>query len=181
MSSQLKIKPELCIGCRSCEVICSLENEDLMAASGSRINVISFIESTALGMPYHLPVTCYQCADAPCMNVCPENALKKDEDVVHLDLEKCTGCRKCIKACPFGVIRWDDNFKKIVKCELCNGAPACVDICPSGAILFETLDFEAPDSISSNFKISGPFYAREKAFEIKAYQVLKQDWALKKK
>ncbi len=175
MSSQLKINPELCIGCRSCELICSLENENIMSASGSRINVISFIESTALGMPYHLPVTCYQCADAPCMNVCPEDALirnaalTKDKDVVHLDLEKCTGCRKCIKACPFGVIRWDDNFKKIVKCELCNGAPACVDICPSGAILFEPPDFENLES-----KPSESFYAREKAFEIQAYQALKK-------
>ncbi len=162
MSSQLKIIPELCIGCRSCELACSLENENIMATSGSRINVISFIESKAYGMPYHLPVTCYQCTDAPCLNVCPEEALTRENngsDVVLVDQEKCTGCRLCVKGCPFGVIRWDKQSKKIVKCELCGGTPACVEICPSEAIIFET---------------SVPFYAREKAFEIQACQVLKK-------
>ncbi len=163
MSSQLKIIPELCIGCRSCELACSLENENLMATAGSRINVISFIESEAYGMPYHLPVTCYQCADAPCLNVCPEDALTRDNygvNVVLLDLEKCTGCRLCVNACSFGMIRWNKHSKKIVKCELCGGEPACVEICPSKAILFE----ETPQ-----------FQARKKAFEVQAFQVLKKN------
>ncbi len=159
MSTLLKIIPELCIGCRSCELACSLENENIMAVSGSRINVISFIESRAYGMPYHLPVTCYQCADAPCVNVCPEGALNRDQNAVHLDMDKCTVCGQCIKACPFGLIRHDKVLKKIVKCELCDGSPVCVEICPSEAILFEA---------------SEPFNARKKTFETLAYRALKK-------
>ena len=166
MSIQLKIIPERCIGCRSCELACSLENDDILCPADSRINVISFIESPAHGMPYHLPLTCYQCSDAPCIKVCPEDALKRnslgpgdDPNVVQLDTSKCTNCRQCEKACPFGAIRWKKQFNQMIKCELCGGMPACVEICPSQAILFESAD---------------PFLAREKAFKQRAYEVLKK-------
>lgn len=46
--------------------------------------------------------------------------------------EKCTGCKKCVPACPFGVIEIVDK-KAIIKdgCTLCG---ACVPVCPFKAI-----------------------------------------------
>ena len=39
------------------------------------------------------------------MEVCEYGAITKGEDgVVQFDKEKCTGCWKCIEACPFDAI-----------------------------------------------------------------------------
>ena len=42
--------------------------------------------------------------------------------------EKCTGCKLCIKACPFGAIQVGPN-REILKCDLCGGDPECVKYC----------------------------------------------------
>ena len=162
MPQRLKINPQRCLGCRSCELACALENDGVMATGRSRIAVISFMESRAYGLPYHFPTTCRQCADAPCLTACPENALIRDRKGGHLlriDAEQCTGCRLCIGACPYGVIGFDRTSRKARKCELCHGNPACVRICPSGAIQLEQVK---------------QFYAKTSALQMEAFQILRR-------
>ncbi|MCM8782162.1 MAG: electron transfer flavoprotein subunit alpha [Candidatus Omnitrophica bacterium] len=50
--------------------------------------------------------------------------------------DKCTGCKLCIRACPFSAITIIDKKADIdlTKCNLCG---ACVDICKLNAIKFE--------------------------------------------
>jgi len=52
---------------------------------------------------------------------------------IKVNLEKCTGCGRCISACPFGVIELVNKKAKILLsgCNLCG---ACVEACPFGAI-----------------------------------------------
>ncbi len=138
MPKQLKVVSEKCIGCKSCELACSLTNEGQMNPSQSRIAVISFIEGKYL-LPAHLPFTCKQCRDAPCLNSCPVDAIsmkKGETKTVAVDRDRCIGCGKCVQACPFGAMLFDREKKKAFKCELCGGEPACASICPTGAILF---------------------------------------------
>ena len=159
MSKQLKIDPEKCSGCRSCELACGLKNEHEINPSRSRIDVISFLEGQ-YPLPYHLPSTCRQCADAPCLRACPTDAISRSEDrmeTVVIEHELCIHCKKCVIACPFGVMLYDKEAKVPYKCELCDGDPACVSLCPTGAIVF--IDQK-------------PFASKAQALQMQAYSVL---------
>lgn len=46
--------------------------------------------------------------------------------------EKCRGCTKCVKACPFQAITMED--RKAVIGTACTGCGQCVDVCPFQAI-----------------------------------------------
>ena len=46
------------------------------------------------------------------------------------DPKKCVGCRKCLRACPFGLPVFDAAGKSI----RCDGCMACAEICPNGAL-----------------------------------------------
>lgn len=159
---QLRIDSEKCLGCRSCELACALENEGILAMDRSRINVIRFTESRELGLPSNQIFVCRQCKDAPCLAICPESALHKgigDDITIRVVAERCTGCDLCVKACPFGAVRIEPESKKAVKCELCGGDPACVNMCPAEAITFDDQD---------------PFFSKNIALQIQGFSILKR-------
>jgi len=53
--------------------------------------------------------------------------------------DKCTGCRLCVKVCPFGAIKVENKLAMIDldKCNLCG---ACVPVCKFNAILIKKLE-----------------------------------------
>lgn len=51
---------------------------------------------------------------------------------VSVILDKCKGCTKCVKSCPFTAITMEN--KKAVIGGGCTGCGQCVDVCPFGAI-----------------------------------------------
>jgi len=54
------------------------------------------------GGHFFLPTPCYQCENAPCVNVCPVAATYHEKDgVVLIDHNRCIGCRMCMAACPY--------------------------------------------------------------------------------
>lgn len=118
----LYIDPLDCTGCRICEMICAFRRGGALNPKKARVRVIR--EEPGIDKP----IACRQCADAPCMKACPEDAIYRDKrDVVLVDEKKCIGCGACVEACPFGAIWLHPDTKKAIKCDLCG---ICIPYCP---------------------------------------------------
>ncbi len=56
--------------------------------------------------------TCRKCETAPCVDVCPSEALEKlDDGMITRHLQLCVRCKSCVAICPFGTLM-DDIFEK---------------------------------------------------------------------
>lgn len=137
-----------CMGCEACVIACKITNKTPHGIFRTKI-----LEAEAQGKGgrvkhVFLPTLCHHCFDAPCMNVCPENAIyRNDSGLVLTDWSRCRGEGSCVDACPIGVRYLDPNHgMKSSKCDFClerlkqGEQPACVETCPSRARLFGYLD-----------------------------------------
>jgi carbon-monoxide dehydrogenase iron sulfur subunit len=133
MEKILVVDHEKCTGCRLCEMVCSVEHARVNNPSRSRIHVIKWQWEG-----FELPMLCQQCEEAPCVAVCPKDALSHDSSLgrVVLDYDLCIGCKMCVTACPFGGMGIDIVARQVIKCDLCDGNPACARFCDPGALQF---------------------------------------------
>lgn len=52
--------------------------------------------------------SCRKCTDAPCIIVCPAEALEKDgEGFISRSVNLCVACKSCVVICPFGTMMSD--------------------------------------------------------------------------
>ena len=143
---ELSIDNNLCWGCKTCEVACKQENR---ATEGVKLIAVRengpIAVNGKLDFAFQVDV-CRHCDDPPCAEACPEEAICKREDgLVIMDYNLCTGCQACVEACPYDVIGFDEDKTVAQKCNLCHQRvdrgliPACADnICPAHCIHFGT-------------------------------------------
>jgi Fe-S-cluster-containing dehydrogenase component len=115
-----------------CEAACSIGKEGTARPALARINV--FFDEFQEQDPISAAI-CFQCADAACLDVCPKDALARDErtGAVWVDEARCIGCMLCRKACPWDVPKRHPDRRLSLKCDLCmgrDGGPLCVEMCP---------------------------------------------------
>jgi Fe-S-cluster-containing dehydrogenase component len=133
---RLIVDSNRCTGCEACVDVCTMQNNRIIDPSRSRL-WISKDEAKAVFVPF----ICQQCESAPCERACPVGAITRhpETQAYVVDRELCNGCKMCVWACPFSVIRIDDEGK-CAKCEYCGGVPACAIVCAPGALKWGDID-----------------------------------------
>ena len=131
-----------CVGCRLCEMVCSLVHEGECSTVKSRIRIVRDEE-----FGNNLVSLCLQCADAYCIESCTFGALSRDEETgaVLVDDKSCTACEECIVACPIGAIYLNKEKGTVFKCDLCGGDPECVKFCSREVLILRDIDPASPD------------------------------------
>lgn len=140
--------PSLCIGCLTCEVICSTVHRQQGLSDVPRIRIFNDPETKVdpviqsnpefrdRGKFHQQP--CLQCPTAECLYVCPVNALQVEPKTGarFIKEDTCVTCGRCANACPFPVtdesqatdqidfsqhsrITYDPVKDTYAKCDLC--------------------------------------------------------------
>ena len=152
--------PTLCIGCLTCEVICSKVHKEQGLSDVPRIRIFNdpavkvapVIQQAYPDRGSFHQEPCLQCPTAECQHVCPVDAIQVEPRtgarVLHEEV--CVSCGRCNEACPFPVspeteatnqltlnqrsrITYDPVKDTFAKCDLCfwrAEGPACVQSCP---------------------------------------------------
>ena len=92
----------------------------------------------------HFAIVCRRCDDAPCVASCPWEALElvKENNMIKRHMMRCTSCKSCSMACPFGVIYPETIPLVIARCDYCLGrlkaeeSPVCLQSCGHGGIRY---------------------------------------------
>jgi Fe-S-cluster-containing dehydrogenase component len=100
-----------------------------------------------------LKFTCRKCEEAPCIEVCPEEALEKDEyGVIQRASNLCVSCQSCVAVCPFGTLMNEVIAQKKAICDLCDFTEKattlkCMETAPAGAVTFTDEEADAENNI----------------------------------
>jgi len=139
-----------CIGCHACTTACKSEHD---VPIGVNRTYVKQVEKGVFPNTRRIfsVMRCNHCTDAPCVEICPVEALYTREDgIVDFDNNRCIGCKSCMQACPYDALYIDPDNNTAAKCNYCahrvevGRAPACVDVCPEHAIIAG--DMENPET-----------------------------------
>jgi Fe-S-cluster-containing hydrogenase component 2 len=97
--------------------------------------------------------SCRKCEDAPCIAVCPAEALDKDsEGLVTRYTNLCISCKSCVTICPFGTMMADfftHHRNKDIFYDLTDSIEIqrFIEACPAGSVTLTNAKEYPADSI----------------------------------
>ena len=120
-----------------CPPSCTLCIEACRRRTNSEIEpVIEKIDLPELA--FHSVLTCNQCSQPDCLEVCPTGAISRGAGGrVLLDTNLCVGCSICNLVCPYGGIFPKQAEHKSQKCDLCSDEPQCSKACPNNILSYD--------------------------------------------
>ena len=146
MRYAMAVDTRKCVGCMDCVLACKAENK---VPDGYCRTWIA-TETTGKFPDLKLEVRserCNHCDRPPCVINCPTGAIHIEEGgIVTVAREKCTGCKNCLVACPYGVGYINPETNTSDKCTFClhrvkrGELPACVAVCPTKCLTFGDKD-----------------------------------------
>ena len=195
-----------CIGCRKCVYACVDENNQSRSPQIQYIRVLEMPRGTINlehgnhhyereSVPdedhFYMPVQCHQCANPPCVSVCPVEATWQEADgITVIDYDWCIGCRYCEAACPYWARRFNFTTPQLPvdqlnarmsylsnrprpkgvmeKCHFClhrtrvGEMPACLEVCPVGARHFGNI-LDSESDVAAILKTKRVFVLKEEA------------------
>jgi len=90
-----------CVHCYACMIACKQEHFLPPGIFWTRLLVSETGEYPQV-TKWVYPVLCNHCKEAACVNVCPTAATTRRQDgIVTVDPDKCSGCQYCVIACPY--------------------------------------------------------------------------------
>ncbi len=90
-----------CVGCQTCTIACR-QAHGLPPGLHWRWVADCEVGEYPDVRRLFLPLQCMQCADPPCVPVCPTGASRQRADgIVWVDEVACVGCGACAMACPY--------------------------------------------------------------------------------
>jgi len=108
--------------------------------------------------------TCRKCEDAPCISVCPADALEKDEaGIIKRHTNLCISCKSCVTICPFGTLMTDffhHHMKKDLFYDLTDNyeLEMFIKASPEGSVTITDADESPSDNI---FRLNDKVLIRE--------------------
>jgi sulfite dehydrogenase (quinone) subunit SoeB len=156
MSKVFVFDTSRCNGCYCCQLACKDEHcgNDWTPYAKPQpdtgqfwLQLHEYVRGTVPKVKMHyVPTLCNHCDEAACMEACKvEGAIYKREDgLVVIDPEKCTGCKSCVDVCASSAIFINESLNIAQKCTGCAhlldsgewSEPRCVDACPTLALKF---------------------------------------------
>ncbi len=159
MLEHIEVIPDKCRACRRCEIACIAAHHGLSfkEAMQHRDELVSRVHVVKT-QKFKTTVRCHQCQPAPCVAMCPTNALQQSANgTIHMHVQFCSSCKMCIFTCPYGAISLESigmpNEKNetmaqkarrevAVRCDMCAGwrlkegkkITACMEACPVRAL-----------------------------------------------
>lgn len=138
--------------------LCDPDCDRCKDACGERFGQPRLDFSGTMFGPLEAADTCRHCQwSAECVESCPEDAFRLDQDGHLVITDRCTGCGACVDACPYDAIdmlpirelsynpfawlmhrigKQQPAQMHANKCDACSGYEdhACVSACPTGAL-----------------------------------------------
>jgi len=135
---RLAVNEDNCSGCRTCELVCALENFKENNPKLGRLKIHGeFPEPGKYRIDY-----CTQCG--VCAEVCPVDAIEETDDGYYeVDEETCISCMVCVEECPEDAMFTHNSKDVPFKCNNCG---ACIEVCPRNAV------YDADDPERTKYK-----------------------------
>ncbi len=154
-----------CIGCHACTTACKSEHQVPVGVNRTWVKQVEKGEFPNTRRLFSV-MRCNHCTNAPCVDICPVEALYyRDDGIVDFDKDRCIGCKSCMQACPYDALYIDPESHTAAKCNYCAHRvdiglePACVNVCPEEAIV--SGDMDNPTSKIATLLARQPVKARK--------------------